>query len=76
KIRFTTSIVFIPGWPLAGRLYIMESEGSTEFRLVFKQLQTWGLLLESDAILPSVSALVAGAPVRGSWWGHPRGDAI
>lgn len=35
-----------------------------------------GLLLVTDARLPSLVALVAGAPVRGSWWGHPRGGAI
>ena len=35
-----------------------------------------GLLLESDARLPSVSTLVAGAPIRGSWWGHPSGNLI
>ena len=26
--------------------------------------------------LPSVVETVAGGPVRGSWWAHPRGDAI
>jgi hypothetical protein len=30
-----------------------------------------GLLLVHDAELPSVTALVAGEPVRGSWWSHP-----
>ena len=35
-----------------------------------------GVLLESDPRLPSVAGLVAGAPVRGSWWGHPAGGAI
>lgn len=35
-----------------------------------------GLLLESDPELPSVAALIAGGPVRGSWWGHPLGSEI
>jgi hypothetical protein len=35
-----------------------------------------GLLLLSDAALPSVTGLVAGGPVRGSWWGHPKGRAM
>ncbi len=35
-----------------------------------------GLLLLSDAKLPSVVALAAGEPVAGSWWGHPKGRAI
>ena len=30
-----------------------------------------GLLLESDRQLPSVTAIVAGGPIRGSWWGNP-----
>jgi hypothetical protein len=30
----------------------------------------------TDSVLPSVTALVAREPVRGSWWGHPQGGAI
>jgi hypothetical protein len=36
------------------------------------ELATYGVLLKSDARLPSVTTLVAGEPVRGSWWGHPK----
>jgi hypothetical protein len=32
--------------------------------------------MKSDADLPSVTTLVAGAPVRGSWWAHPASHAI
>jgi hypothetical protein len=39
-------------------------------------LERHGLLLLSDARLPSLVALVAGAPVKGSWWGHAKGGAI
>ncbi len=42
----------------------------------FAALRRYGILLESDPWLPSVVALVAGRPVRGSWWGHPSGHAI
>jgi len=35
-----------------------------------------GLLLKSDPELPSVATLVAGGPVRGSWWAHPASHAI
>jgi hypothetical protein len=35
-----------------------------------------GLLLLHDATRQSVSLLVAGEPVRGSWWAHPSGAAI
>jgi hypothetical protein len=40
------------------------------------QLSAQGLLLQQDALLPNVVAAVAGQPVHGSWWGHPRGNAI
>ena len=43
---------------------------------VLSALAREGLLLLSDARLPSIAGLVAGAPVRGSWWGHPAGQAI
>jgi hypothetical protein len=39
-------------------------------------LEREGLLLLQDPALPSLAALVAGGPVRGSWWGHPRGGEI
>ena len=39
-------------------------------------LQEDGLLLVADAVLPSVATVVAGEPVRGSWWGHSRGALI
>jgi hypothetical protein len=35
-----------------------------------------GVLLLADAVLPSVTLLVAGEPIRGSWWGSPRGGEI
>src|SRR5688572_378169 len=39
-------------------------------------LDRYGLLPVQDARVPSVCTLVAGEPVRGSWWGHPKGGAI
>jgi hypothetical protein len=44
--------------------------------LVLASLKEHSLLLQTDANLPSVCALVTGAPVRGSWWSHPRGKDI
>ncbi len=43
---------------------------------VFRELEHWGLLLQTDPKLPSLVALVAGGPVRGSWWSHPLGHTI
>ena len=37
-----------------------------------------GIVLESarHARIPSLAEAVAGAPIRGSWWSHPKGKAI
>src|SRR5262245_61587486 len=43
---------------------------------VLDALERHGLLLEVDARRPSVTTIVAGEPVRGSWWGHPAGALI
>ena len=53
--------------------------GTTEragIELVLHNLKEFGLLLESDAKLPSVSGLVAGDPIKGSWWAHPKARQI
>jgi len=46
------------------------------FQRVFRELKRHGVLLQTDARLPNVCALVAGAPVHGSWWSHPRSHEI
>jgi hypothetical protein len=46
------------------------------FQKVFRELKLHGVLLQTDARLPNVCALVAGAPVRGSWWAHPQSHEI
>jgi hypothetical protein len=43
---------------------------------LFTLLEDDGLLLVADPVLPSVVTVIAGDPVRGSWWGHPRGTLI
>ena len=43
---------------------------------VFRELKRHGVLLQTDARLPNVCALVARAPVRGSWWAHTKGHEI
>src|ERR1017187_5290702 len=44
--------------------------------VVLAKLKEYGLLLQTDVNLPNGCALVAGAPVRGSWWGHPPSHEI
>ena len=39
-------------------------------------LERHGLLLLQDARLPSLATLVAGAPIKGSWWSHAAGHEI
>ena len=40
-------------------------------------LQEAGVLLESArGPIPNVAELVAGEPIKGSWWGHPAGHEI
>jgi hypothetical protein len=47
-----------------------------DVRLLERELARLGLLLEHDLALPSATALLAGAPIRGSWWGHAQGQRI
>jgi len=46
------------------------------YRRALAALRRHGILLQADARLPSVSSIVAGAPVRGSWWAAPEAHAI
>ncbi len=39
-------------------------------------LDDLGLLLIQDGALPAVTTIVAGAPVRGSWWSHEQAHSI
>jgi hypothetical protein len=44
---------------------------------VMAALVEHGMLLESArGPLPNVAELIAGEPIKGSWWGHPQGHAI
>jgi len=47
-----------------------------KFQHVFATLKQHGLLLQTDARLPNVCALVTGGPVSGSWWGHAQSHDI
>ncbi len=52
------------------------SSPEATLRGVLSRLRQYGILLGSDSKLPSVAAIVAGEPIRGSWWGHTRGHEI
>ncbi len=53
-----------------------QSPGEKTLEGVIDELSRQGILMLSDAKLPSVVSLVVGAPVKGSWWGHPKGHLI
>ncbi|MGH9761698.1 MAG: AlkZ-related protein, partial [Blastocatellia bacterium] len=50
----------------------MPTTSNKDFNRVMKTLEDHGLLLASDARLPSVAGIVAGEPIKGSWWAHPK----
>lgn len=43
---------------------------------VKKELKRYGILMLTDPVLPSLTSVVAGAPVKGSWWGHAKGNLM
>jgi hypothetical protein len=45
-------------------------------RQAMAALERTGLLYMHDARKPSLTAVVAGAPIKGSWWGHRAGRRI
>ncbi len=53
----------------------MEIAGG-DFKTALQTLRRLGLVLGTDARLPSVASLIAGEPVSGSWWSHPSGQKI
>jgi len=53
-----------------------ERRARASFAKVWKRFEQAGMLLRSDARLPSVASLVAGAPIAGSWWSHPLAHPI
>ncbi len=47
-----------------------------DLKRVRAELERWGLLLLQDPRLPSLATLIAGGPIKGSWWGHASGGDI
>lgn len=52
------------------------AHGAPKLEECLAALERDGLLLLHDARLPSVATIVAGGPVKGSWWGHASGHSI
>ena len=65
--------------PVEGGVYRppMESgAGDPAVRQALDALEAAGLLFVHDTRRPSITSLVAGTPISGSWWGHPDGKRI
>src|SRR5215469_3191576 len=43
---------------------------------ILTELEDIGFLMVTDPFLPSVASIVAGEPIRGSWWAHPKARDI
>lgn len=50
--------------------------GSDAAEMVAEAVEAEGLMLVHDQRLPSVTTLIAGEPVGGSWWSHPLAGVI
>ncbi len=51
-------------------------QAEASFRRALAALRSYQILLVSDAKLPCITRIVAGKPIQGSWWAHPRGHEI
>lgn len=54
----------------------MTADPAQEFQKVLAALAEFGLLMVSDRWFPSVSGLITGGSVKGSWWSHPLAHTI
>jgi hypothetical protein len=55
---------------------VARKEGSASAKFCLAHLRRHGLLMKADALLPSVTTIVAGEPVKASWWAHPLAHTI
>jgi hypothetical protein len=55
---------------------VSQAEGAAAALKCAAYLAQHGLLMKADAKLPSVTTMLAGEPVSGSWWTHPLAHAI
>lgn len=47
-----------------------------ELGKIVKEAKNRGWLMEADSKLPSAVTVIVGKPVKGSWWGHAKGNLI
>jgi hypothetical protein len=54
----------------------MTEDPFSKFKKVLLSLESFGFMLASDRAFPNVASLIAGKPVKGSWWSHPLAHTI
>jgi hypothetical protein len=52
------------------------SAAAKTIKACLRALDDTGLVFVQDPAWPSIASLVAGGPIKGSWWAHPKGTAI
>lgn len=43
---------------------------------ILAEIRNRGLLLHSGCEFPSITTMICGEPISGSWWSHPKGNLI
>ena len=57
--------------------FVLADDGKNVHVDVLPLLVEHGMLLQSArGPLPNVAEMIAGEPIKGSWWGHPSGHEI
>lgn len=54
----------------------MKRSSNNGFEEILDRLRKFGLLLETDKAFPSITGLMVGEPIKGSWWAHPMSNEI
>jgi hypothetical protein len=54
----------------------MKRSSHNGFEDILDCLRKFGMLLETDKAFPSITGLMVGAPIKGSWWAHPMSNEI
>lgn len=61
---------------LVGSTVARPSNTTVVARKVLRQIRARGLMLHHGREFPSITSLVCGEPISGSWWSHPKADLI
>ena len=54
----------------------MTRAATIEVEDVLEMLRKFGVILETDKAFPSITGMMVGEPIHGSWWSHPMANDI